>query len=410
MTGLHPTGGDTMFVGEPRITQENDEICVSADVRIDTPGLAMPKRLWFRFPTDYREYINEGSDGFAAAMLPVAMLLGEDLRVEGRVSPRLAYGMRELQTAYHQWWPELFSLARFEFAEVARENRPRAGNAVGCTCSGGIDSFYSIWKHMPRNETVPELRLTHCLIVNGFNFDVDPDRTKGFPRVYQTYEPVLRRNGVSLLIARHNGQAFLEATGKVKQTSPTLSVGIISSLLMLGNLYRYFYLPGGATYRYEENLPHGFHPSTLRLLSSDDTEIIFDGGDAARTEKTATIAAWEDTYPVLRVCWRPTVFNEKTGLVENCCRCPKCLRTMLTLEAAGALSKYRTFPLPLDRALVRTSQQVSVDEKLFYFGLVEFARKQGRADIVRDLRYARFRSRLIAAVQHRVLRRRRPAH
>jgi hypothetical protein len=232
----------------------------------------------------------------------------------------------------------------------------------------------------------------------------------GFPKVYETYEPVLRRNGVSLLVARHNAQAFLEATGKVKQTSPTLDVGIVSALLMLGNLYRYFYFPGGATYRYEENFPHGFHPSTLHLLSSDDTEIIFDGGDATRTEKTARVAAWEDTYPVLRVCWRPTVFNEKTGFVENCCRCPKCVRTMLTLEAAGALSKYRTFPLPLDRTLVRASQQVSVDEKLFYFDLVEFARKQGRADIVRDLRYARLRSRLIAAVQHRILRRRRPAH
>jgi hypothetical protein len=99
------------------------------------------------------------------------------------------------------------------------------------------------------------------------------------------------------------------------------------------------------------------------------------------------------------------VFNADTGLIENCCRCPKCLRTMATLEMAGALSKYRTFPEPLDRKRMRAMNHVGLDEKLFYYDMLRTARAVGRSDLVRDLRYARFRSWAGAAIRVRILRR-----
>jgi hypothetical protein len=398
-----------MRIAIPRIAEENGELCVSAGVRVDTPGLDMPGSLWFRFPASYRGYLNERSDAFAVAMLPVAMLLGEDLVVEGDVSIRLARGMREYQTAFHQWWPRLLSVVDVHYGALSPGRGERTA-AVGCTCSGGVDSFYSIFRHLPRNEPLAELRITHGLIVNGFNWDVELEETRNFGRAVETLEPILQRNGIDLLVARQNTQAFLEATGKVTQSSAVLEVGVVSAALMLGGLLRRFYLPGGGSYRYADNPPHGFHPSALPLLTSDDTDIYLDGLDATRTEKTLVISGWEDTYRALRVCWRPTAYNEETGLIENCCECPKCLRTMLTLEMAGKLSKYATFPRPLDRGRVRRSQFVSAHEKLFYFDLQRFARETGRADLARDLRRARFASRVRAAIRHRILRRPAPRH
>jgi hypothetical protein len=399
----------TVIVGVPRIEEERGEIVIAADVRVDKSGVEMPPTMWFRFPQSNRDYISDASDAFAVAALPVAMLLGENLVVEGRVSPRLAHGLREYQVAYRQWWPQRYSMVDVRYGDVAPDGEG-SGEGVGCTCSGGVDSFYSIWRHLPENEPVPGICITHCLIINGFNFDIDLDRSGEFSRLVETFEPLLARHGVALLVSRQNAQAFLEATGKVTKSSGIQEVGLICAALMLGRLYQRFYVPGVATYRHEENYPHYFHPSILHLLSSDRTQILVDGGDATRTEKTVAIAEWEETHSTLRVCWRPAVFNADTGLIENCCRCPKCIRTMVTLEMAGALDRFKTFPLPVDRRLVRASHQVSTGEKLYYRDMLDLARKTGRSDLARDLRYARFRSRLEAAVRHRILRRPAPRH
>ena len=41
----------------------------------------------------------------------------------------------------------------------------------------------------------------------------------------------------------------------------------------------------------------------------------------------------------LRVCWK------NYGRRDNCCRCEKCLRTMLMLDALGKLGPFEAFPL-----------------------------------------------------------------
>jgi len=342
-------------------------------------------------------------------MLPAAMLLGaKRLRVGGRVSPRLAHGLREYHTSHLQWWPKRMSPVEVEYDQVAVDPRG-GGDGVGCTCSGGIDSSYSIFRHMPANESLPGARLTHCLIINGFNWDWDLDRAREFQRVYETFAPIIRRNGMELLTVRQNVQNFLFATGKVTHWKGPIGMGLSCAALVLGRLFRRFYIPSAATYRYEDNYPHNFHPSILHLMGTEYTEVFFDGGDATRAEKTEAIASWEDMYSALRVCWRATVFNEETGLFENCGRCPKCVRTMITLDLLGVLGRYRTFPHPLERARVRRSGWVSANARVYYNDLIVLARRMGRTDMERDLRAALLRGRATAAIRHRVLRRRRPS-
>jgi hypothetical protein len=389
-----------MIIGEPRIS-EDSEVCVSADVRFDTPGLDLPAEAWFRFPRVYRPCLIDRSDAFVAGLLPVAMMLGEDMKVEGSVSPRLAHGVRQYQLMRNQWWPDRFARVDVRYGGIS--NGGGAGRAVGGTFSGGIDAFYSVWQHMRENEPIAALRHTHCLMVNGFNFDMHLDHTDEFQRLVDVYEPMLQRLGIELVVARNNMQVFLEGVvEKTRKRVTTRETVIIAAVLMLGNLFSRFYLPGGGTYQLYG--AHGWHPVGIPMMSSDETELFYDGGDATRVEKTLVLAQWEETYSKLRVCWRPTVFNRETGIIENCCRCPKCLRTMITLDLAGALSRYETFPLPLERHLVRATHQVSVDEKYFFFDMLELARGRGRRDVMFDLSYARLKSRLRAFVKGRVLR------
>jgi len=86
-----------MVIHKPIITEEEEEICVSAKVEVKSSKIKAPDNLWFTFPRSYKEYITDRTDGFAAALLPIAMALDEDMEVKGVVSPRLAYGLREHQ-------------------------------------------------------------------------------------------------------------------------------------------------------------------------------------------------------------------------------------------------------------------------------------------------------------------------
>jgi len=115
------------------------------------------------------------------------------------------------------------------------------------------------------------------------------------------------------------------------------------------------------------------------------------GASMSKVQKVAAIAGWPATYPCLRVCW------EHPDGLQNCCRCSKCVRTMVALDLAGALGRYATFRLPLTRRTIRRCTFASDPERLFAWQLIDHAQAVGRADLTRDLRYALLRSRVAAS-------------
>lgn len=379
-----------MIIGKPRITEENGEICASARVVFETPGIDAPEMLWFKFHKSYADYVSDRADGFVTALLPSAMSIGESIVAEGTVSPRLAYGIREYQSCQSLWWPHCFTIVETRFGDV-RPSPPAIG-AVGVAVSGGIDSFYSAWQHMPANETLADYRLTHGLIINGFDFDVDLQETGRFKRTFATYEPVMRRAGIELLTVRSNMRLFRMAAKGRAGLLLSLEAPITGAVMVLGNLFSRFFLPGAESYATAGVFPSGGHPIITHLLGTESLQMLADGFDSSRNEKTAAITQWPDTYDTLRVCWRPVVFNDKTGLIENCCRCEKCTRTMLALDLLGYLSKYRTFPEPLTRRGIWRTDIVSHDTTMFYDDNMKLARAEGRHDRALDMRIALARS------------------
>jgi hypothetical protein len=73
------------------------------------------------------------------------------------------------------------------------------------------------------------------------------------------------------------------------------------------------------------------HPVTNVLLGSDGFSVIDDGGECTRAEKAKVISAWPEAMRHLRVCFGLDI----PGRHENCCRCEKCLRTILAFRVAG---------------------------------------------------------------------------
>ena len=388
-----------MIVGRPRVTTAGDEVRLEAEVAVERRPGGFPPSLWFAFPRPYQRFVEDGSDAFAAALVPLAMSLGETLRVEGEVSCRLAAGLRDYQRIQAIWKPETFRVVGVEFGSLRRRRRTEASGGVAIAFSGGVDSFHTLWTHLPDNEPYPASRVTHCLMVDGFDVPAGLAETGSFRALRRLYAPVMAAHGVELVTARTN---LLEFLG-VPLRAQAFAAFLTAPALVLGGLFSRFAVSAGARVTDMGMFRDGSHLMLDHLLSTETTETCHEGAHLTRLEKTLAIAAWPDVFDRLRVCFNSPGVQEGRDAVANCCACEKCLRTMVTLELAGALGKFACFPRPLTRRAVRGIDFASSRRDLFVPEIVAYAEKVGRRDVARDLRTAMFRSVRVRAPIRRVV-------
>ena len=372
-----------MIIHKPKIENKGDKVRVSAYIEVETKK-EYSDTLWYEFDKEYEKYISESSNGFVTAMLFLAMHLGEDIKVTGTMSPKLAYGLKGLQGYFNFWHPNVFKIIKITCDGFEIEKNTLEG--VMCTFSGGVDSFYTLHRHLPENEENPQHQITHCLLLDGFALPRTDELNNSYRVIRESYEKLTGKLGIELVFAATNLSDFYH--GKIAPVyidGPVLS----SAPLILGPLISTFHIASCLTY--SQLLPRGSNAITNPLISTEKLTVTIHGSDTSRVEKTIAITEWPETYDMLRVCW------EDIG-VKNCCRCEKCVRTMITLKAAGVLSRYKTFPLPLTRNKIRNWQLW--DKHNFWFAkeIMDYAKTRGRNDIVFDVKYAMVRSKILKTI------------
>jgi len=384
-----------MVISTPEVTESGDMICVSARIEIQTTGKTFPDTLWFKFPKSYGDYITDRADCFAASLLPLAMRCGENLEIHGPLSPRLVHGMQEYQRIQHLWKPDEFKLIEINSTNLKMANAMNGAGGVGCAFSGGIDSFYTLWSHLPQNEKNLGYRISHCLMINGFDVNSIPEDEETFSnQTRQLYESMMNRLGLQLLISHTNIWQFMDR-GKWQEYMYTFGSILSASALALGHLFSRFYI--ASSFQYTQLFPWGSHPLLDDLLTTEATEIIHDGAHLKRIEKIVVLSKWSETYSRLRTCLFDRSFIIKAASLENCCRCERCIQIMSVLDMLGVLDKYTVFPKPLERKYIRRVRFFDIPEKgknrfLYAQETIDFARKMGRRDVVFDLGYAIFRN------------------
>jgi len=327
-----------MRVFKPKIIEDGDEVCVSARVEVSSAKTELPNELWFRFPISCINHVSDHLNGFAAALLPLAMMLGEDLYLEGVLSPHLLMGMEEYQRIQCAWKPTSFKPVSIGQDQLQAAEVDSLASGVGCSFSGGVDSFHTLKRHLPENERNPSYRISHCLIINGFDPDSDIESKGHFLRIQKLIEPILMKQGVELIVCRTNYMSFSDAW----ITKQSFAALVTAPALVLGRLFSCFFVP--SSYRFDDFFRDGSHLMLDHLISTESMETIHDSSHLYRSEKTAAISDWSATYSTLRVCFNKTNFDEETNSVQNCCKCEKCIRTLKTLEIQGKLGEYTVFP------------------------------------------------------------------
>lgn len=353
--------------------------------RVAAPELFpnMPGGLWYRFPAHYRAYITERSDAQLAGLYMAAMGYGMDLEIQGPVSARLVEGLNELQPILVRLMPREMKRMTIHAPDTVSAISTPLPTAVGTNFSGGVDSSFTLWSHLAQNDPNPKTRVTHGLFVQG----LDIGDSQNYELCRSSYERMYHRLGLTLLSAQTNVRLWYpQRDWAWFSIAPSFSAALV-----FGRLFGRFYSPAG--YWIQEGPPYSEIALIDRYFSTETMQLEPDGVETTRANKTFAIAGWTETYDSLRVCYK-----KLNGLV-NCCRCDKCLMTMLVLEMAGALGKYKTFPLPLTRPHIY-SIRYHARGRIIY-GILAKARELGREDLVRDISIVIMLNRARWFVKHR---------
>jgi hypothetical protein len=320
------------------ITIENGEVILSARVTFDRPLLNKPDRLWFSFPEKYAPFVTRRSDAFAVGLILLAMYSGENLIVEGELSPRLVRGLTEYQRAFRFWFPEKLSVINIEAQSLCELSPEEAGKQTFTLFSGGVDSAYTLMKHLPEHQPLPDFQVKYGLFIHGL--DIPLQNRGSFDAACRTFTRELSTVGVELIPVRTNLRYFTSGLlpWMIAHGSATIAAG-----LMLDRLCANLLVP--ASHTLDDFKPWGSSPLVDHWLSTETNTIIHHGITASRMDKISAIANWQPAQNFLRVC-----INEggRDG-VQNCSLCEKCFRTMAMLEMCGTLEHFNTFNKKITR-------------------------------------------------------------
>jgi len=328
-----------VIIHEPEVQKEGEEVSFFARVEFKQPVQDVPDRLWFKFAAKYEDWLSEGSEAFAAALLLTAMYWGEDIEIRGSISPKFAYGFEEYKNIFHLWQPDLFQGINLSLGLLkTQEIQPTIGKVLSAF-SGGVDSTFTLMNNLPNHQNLEGFQISHGFFLQGIDYAIE--EVEAYQSALRKYANLFDSLGLELISVRTNAGMFSRYRLDQAWTYGGILIG---TGLALGGGFPRFYVPSGHPYTYLH--PVGSLPLIDHLLSTNHLEVIHHGAAYGRFEKIEQIADWEVAQQHLRVCTRRP--KEMHGL--NCSTCGKCLQTMIRLDMMGTLSKFTTFTRPFTMA------------------------------------------------------------
>lgn len=329
-------------------------------------------RIEFLYRDTRADAVVTPGDAMLAAVLVLAVAVGEDLTLDVPVSSRL---LKAAPRIAEQLVASVPGWHRIGVDAPAADRSALAPTEVAAGFSGGVDSFYTVLR--PRAEPVTLLLTSHGLEFENLVPQLEPlmQRLAGAAAAYGKKHVIVETNAYS------TGRKHLPWSGPrgVAITGPL----VMAQALGLGGVIRRFHV--AATRAPNEARPDfvGTAPEIDPLLSTESLEVVHDGS-AERDEKIRTIAVYPEVLDTLQVCLK------RRRMLDNCNECDKCVATALTLEIIGVIDRCRT--------LKRVSPEIVRKTRINPNWVHTFTRLLGQVDdqkmrraIVSALRTARLR-------------------
>ena len=266
-------------------------------------------------------------DGAVVQLLPTAMRLGENIKVEGAISAELAW---LLET---NGIPLLATLKNMRTVRIeAREYtttplcNPKFDAAMGF--SGGVDSFSALFDLLKRPNLGPKLDV---LMFNDFSSrrrrdpeatELDVSRVRNLAQRLELEFCEIRSNIAEIDVV---GYGLAHSTSNV------------GGAFLLAGLFRTFIVASGYDAQMlgkDQNYAGSIEPAVLQYLSPPGRQAYLFGSNKTRVAKTREIVDEPEVQSGLDVCLSRSINH------LNCGKCEKCLRTLAAVEILGKLDKF----------------------------------------------------------------------
>ena len=283
----------------------------------DRPGEI--EQYWFEVPEAYGHSLSLSGNPWITSLLPLAVTLGEPLRISASVDPVLYANLPKVMETWARWYRRRFRGIKpvpIEAPRKSSEPGPGPRSAAGFF-SGGVDSFFMVLNNPA---------VTNLISVHGF--DIPLRAPAEFERLRSRLASASEELGRELLdVSTNLRETRFEATrsrwGHIGHGCALAGVGLALEP-------RFHSVSIAGTHSDEARYPWGSHPDTDPLFSTSATRFLHEGAGIARSGKIAFLSRSPVAMRSLHVCWRD-------GSSENCGECRKCYQAMLHLELLGAL-------------------------------------------------------------------------
>lgn len=272
-------------------------------------------------PFDVPELKNE--DPFLIASLFLALETGGVLRFHGTVSRSLLRNALDYQSAWFLAAKQLY--APFTLEVDAVDDRPPVDpgphpRAI-LAFTAGLDSLLALCRNASGDAGPTRHDIGATLAIHGMGIGMNKEADT--ESVIEDLREISAGWNIPLAVVKTNlpdmvGHKDL-SHGTWLGACLSLFAGRFDVGLLGSSIVSYW--PGWEVF--------GSHPLLDPLLSGSQMSIRNDEGLFQRVDKTAMLAKYPSAMEDLRVC------NHPYDADRNCCRCEKCIRTMLCFIASG---------------------------------------------------------------------------
>lgn len=305
-------GSLVVTVDDPSSVGRGGGEAVEAAATLEPP-LRGVERLWWR--TAQTDVLSPGRVADAALLAVVQPAMAHGLAVEVRgapVSSGLLGNLEEVQAAWSQWRGWAPVPLRAEEAR-AGQRPPRSAIAA---YSGGVDSSYTLWRHVDGAAGHQRRPIDAALVVEGFDITLEDP---AFVAAVRRVAPPVEARGVPVVTAATNVRSIDD------DWQAYHGFALASILTFAGGGHGAGLIASTDTYA-RPVIGWGSNAITDPLLGSDAFAVVHDGCGAHRVAKVAALAAWPDLVAALRFCWAGP------RLDRNCGRCLKCVTMAMILR------------------------------------------------------------------------------
>lgn len=305
---------------------EDEKVRLTADVL--TPD--QPERtLYYEVDAAYGECLcMERSDPFVLGLLAYAMLNEYDITCKVPVSEQLYYQLTTyLIPIVSKNVPHYHHIVIR--APLADQDIVSKGG-VGTGFSGGVDSYYTVLKHL--HPATPSFQLTHLLFANiGALTHISTHANQIFAEKSKRMSVMAAQLGLPLVTVDTNYLDFFGAV-TVEKTGGPDALKTCSCVYALRKLFKTYYFGSGMElerFTFSAVDPALYDILTLQTISVNSLWFYSSGAEASRMEKLEYIVDHPIVQKTLTVC-----------ADSNCNRCNKCIRTMMELYALKKLDHF----------------------------------------------------------------------